>query len=113
MRDHVAVGVTGETPWVCEPDAAKHERDAVGKCVRVDAEADAEAAHPTATCVGRRRSKTVTVSYPAESSSARARSKSRPTSCGTCASDAVVMGTPRSWHARRSAASGYSSPTGF
>ena len=62
MRDHVAVGVPGETARVVEADAAEHERNAVRECVRIDTEPDPQVAHPNGTCLASRASKTVIVS---------------------------------------------------
>ena len=62
VRDHVTVGVSCKTARVVEADTSEDERNAVGERVRVDAEADAQVAHPSGTCIGRRCSNTVTVS---------------------------------------------------
>src|SRR4029077_17869788 len=113
MDDHVAVRVTRETGLAGEVDACEHERHPVLEPMRIDPEPDAEIAHPSGSSRASRRSKSVTVSYPDPRACSIARSRSRPTFCGTWASDASVIGTPRVRAARSRAGFGYSFPCGL
>jgi hypothetical protein len=62
MGDDVAVGVAREPTGRLELDSPENERNSVRKCVRIDAEPNAELAYPSRSCRRDRRSKTVTVS---------------------------------------------------
>jgi hypothetical protein len=63
VRDHVAVGVPGETLLALDADPAEDQRDAVLERVRVEAAADAVfVAHPSGSCRPWRPWNTVTVS---------------------------------------------------
>ena len=50
MGDYVAVRMTGEAARMVEPNAAEDEGNAVRERVRVDAEPDAQVAHPSSAC---------------------------------------------------------------